>query len=341
MVTSVKPGSQPSGDEELALETEGEEPQFAEELLEGEAAETPEAEAEAEEEAPAAAEPEPPVFGDAQLDATRMYLSEIGYSPLLSAEEEVHFARRALRGDESARRRMIESNLRLVVKIARKYINRGLPLLDLIEEGNLGLIHAVEKFDPERGFRFSTYATWWIRQTIERAIMNQTRTIRLPIHVIKELNLYLRTARRLSNELDREATAEEVAAEMDKSPEDVKRLLGLNERVTSVDSPITRDGDRLLLDAIPDENNTDPSRLLQDEDMQVIIDKWLARLNDKQREVVERRFGLNGREKGTLEDVGSAIGVTRERVRQIQMDALKNLRRILEQDGLSEDSLFE
>jgi RNA polymerase nonessential primary-like sigma factor len=341
MVTSVKPGSQPPGDEELALETEGEEPQFAEELLEGEAAETPEAEAEAEEEAPAAAEPEPPVFGDAQLDATRMYLSEIGYSPLLSAEEEVHFARRALRGDESARRRMIESNLRLVVKIARKYINRGLPLLDLIEEGNLGLIHAVEKFDPERGFRFSTYATWWIRQTIERAIMNQTRTIRLPIHVIKELNLYLRTAHRLSNELDREATAEEVAAEMDKSPEDVKRLLGLNERVTSVDSPITRDGDRLLLDAIPDENNTDPSRLLQDEDMQVIIDKWLARLNDKQREVVERRFGLNGREKGTLEDVGSAIGVTRERVRQIQMDALKNLRRILEQDGLSEDSLFE
>lgn len=342
MATSVNPGSQPPGDEELVLETEGEEPQFAEELLEGEAAEPPEAEAtaDAEEEAPAAAEAAP-VFGDAQLDATRMYLSEIGYSPLLSAEEEVHFARRALRGDESARRRMIESNLRLVVKIARKYINRGLPLLDLIEEGNLGLIHAVEKFDPERGFRFSTYATWWIRQTIERAIMNQTRTIRLPIHVIKELNLYLRTARRLSNELDREATAEEIAAEMDKSPEDVKRLLGLNERVTSVDSPITRDGDRLLLDAIPDENNTDPSRLLQDEDMQIIIDKWLGRLNDKQREVVERRFGLNGREKGTLEDVGSAIGVTRERVRQIQMDALKNLRRILEQDGLSEDSLFE
>ena len=345
MATRVNPGSQPPGDGELALETEGEEPQFAEELLEGEAAEIPEVEAEAEaaeEEAPASPEAEPaPVFGDAQLDATRMYLSEIGYSPLLSAEEEVHFARRALRGDESARRRMIESNLRLVVKIARKYINRGLPLLDLIEEGNLGLIHAVEKFDPERGFRFSTYATWWIRQTIERAIMNQTRTIRLPIHVIKELNLYLRTARRLSNELDREATAEEIAAEMDKSPEDVKRLLGLNERVTSVDSPITRDGDRLLLDAIPDENNTDPSRLLQDEDMQIIIDKWLARLNDKQREVVERRFGLNGREKGTLEDVGSAIGVTRERVRQIQMDALKNLRRILEQDGLSEDSLFE
>jgi RNA polymerase nonessential primary-like sigma factor len=337
------------GDPEVLLETEAEEAPSAEELLaeDGEAVEAgPEATDVAAEEEEAAAQPagvaEPtPTFGEAQLDATRLYLSEIGYSPLLSAEEEVYFGRLALRGDESARRRMIESNLRLVVKIARKYINRGLPLLDLIEEGNLGLIHAVEKFDPERGFRFSTYATWWIRQTIERAIMNQTRTIRLPIHVIKELNLYLRTARKLSNTLDRDATAEEIAAEMDKSPEDVKRLLGLNERVASVDSPIGRDGDRLLLDAIPDENNTDPSRLLQDADMQTIIERWLARLNEKQRQVVEQRFGLNGCEKGTLEDVGNAIGVTRERVRQIQMDALKRLRQILESEGLSEESLFE
>jgi RNA polymerase nonessential primary-like sigma factor len=330
-------------DEEVLVEAEAEEAPPAGELLAGEESEEslPAAEVEAaDEEAEPQAEAAPAVV-EAQLDATRLYLSEIGYSPLLSAEEEVYYGRLALRGDESARRRMIESNLRLVVKIARKYINRGLPLLDLIEEGNLGLIHAVEKFDPERGFRFSTYATWWIRQTIERGIMNQTRTIRLPIHVIKELNLYLRAARKLAHALDRDATAEEIAKEMETSPEEVKRLLGLNERVTSVDSPISRDGERLLLDAIPDENNTDPSRLLQDADMQIVIERWLGRLNDKQRQVVEQRFGLNGQEKGTLEDVGNAIGVTRERVRQIQMDALKRLRQILEAEGLSEDSLFE
>ncbi|HEX6551050.1 MAG TPA: RNA polymerase sigma factor RpoS [Gammaproteobacteria bacterium] len=286
--------------------------------------------------------PEPPAqFSAEELDATRMYLSEIGYSPLLSAEEEVYFARLSIKGDEAARKRMIESNLRLVVKMARKYINRGLPLLDLIEEGNLGLIHAVEKFDPERGFRFSTYATWWIRQAIERAIMNQTRTIRLPIHVIKELNLYLRAARKLTQDLDREPSPEEIAEILDKPLEDVKRLLGLNERIASVDTPIGKGGDRMLLDAIPDENNTDPSRLLQDADIQLIVEKWLARLNEKQREVVELRFGLNGRDKGTLEEVGNQIGVTRERVRQIQMDALKRLRQILESEGLSEESLFE
>ncbi len=280
-------------------------------------------------------------FTEEALDATRMYLGEIGFSPLLTAEEEVHFARRALKGDEAARKRMIESNLRLVVKIARRYINRGLPLLDLIEEGNLGLIHAVEKFDPERGFRFSTYATWWIRQTIERAIMNQTRTIRLPIHVIKEINLYLRAARQLAQKLDREPSAEEIAAVLDKPIDDVKRMLGLNERITSVDVPIGKEGDRLLLDAIPDDNNADPSALLQDEDLHNVIEKWLDKLSDKQREVVERRFGLNGHEKATLEDVGNSIGVTRERVRQIQMDALRRLRQILEAEGLSEEALFE
>ena len=278
---------------------------------------------------------------DGQMDATRLYLSEIGFSPLLTAEEEVHYARLAQKGDEDARKKMIECNLRLVVKIARRYLNRGLALLDLIEEGNLGLIRAVEKFDPERGFRFSTYATWWIRQTIERAIMNQTRTIRLPIHVVKEINIYLRAARHLAQTLDHEPSPEEIAEMLDKPIEDVKRMLGLNERVTSVDTPVGRDADKSLLDAIPDENNTDPVLLLQDDDVRGNIEKWLSMLSDKQREVVEHRFGLNGYEACTLEEVGNKIGVTRERVRQIQIEALKKLREILESQGFSQDALFK
>jgi RNA polymerase nonessential primary-like sigma factor len=283
---------------------------------------------------------QPGAIPEGQMDATRLYLGEIGFSPLLSAEEEVHFARRAQRGDDAARNRMIVSNLRLVVKISRRYMNRGLPLLDLIEEGNLGLIHAVEKFDPERGFRFSTYATWWIRQTIERALMNQTRTIRLPIHVVKEINVYLRAARQLAQQLDHEPSAEEIAALLDIPSGDVKHMLGLNERVTSVDTPIGREGERSILDAIADENNTDPAMLLQEDDLYINMDDWLAQLNDKQRDVVERRFGLHGHKTATLEQVGDEIGLTRERVRQIQMDALKRLRRILESEGFSEDAMF-
>lgn len=273
-------------------------------------------------------------------DATRLYLNEIGFSPLLSAEEEVYFSRLAQKGDERARQRMIESNLRLVVKIARRYMNRGLALLDLIEEGNLGLIRAVEKFDPERGFRFSTYATWWIRQTIERAIMNQTRTIRLPIHVVKEMNVYLRAARKLAQRLDHEPSAEDIAELLDKPLAEVERMLGLNERVASVDSPIGFDSDKSLLDAIPDENNPDPSEMLADDDVYSNLEVWLAQLNDKQRDVVERRFGLHGHKISTLEEVGNEIGVTRERVRQIQMDALKRLREILEAEGFSSEALF-
>lgn len=274
------------------------------------------------------------------LDATQLYLNEIGFSPLLTPEEEVYFARRALQGIESARKRMIESNLRLVVKIARRYVNRGLSLLDLIEEGNLGLIRAVEKFDPERGFRFSTYATWWIRQTIERAIMNQTRTIRLPIHVVKELNVYLRAARELTQKLDHEPGPEEIAELLDKPIEDVKRMLGLNERVSSVDTPLSPDSDKSLLDTIADTHISDPAELLQDNDLKSNIDYWLSQLPKKQREVVARRFGLWGYEMSTLEEVGREIGLTRERVRQIQVEALKRLRDILEKQGLSVDSLF-
>lgn len=274
------------------------------------------------------------------LDATQLYLGEIGFSPLLSAEEEVYFARRALKGDEASRKRMIVSNLRLVVKIARRYNNRGLALLDLIEEGNLGLIRAVEKFDPERGFRFSTYATWWIRQTIERAIMNQTRTIRLPIHVVKELNVYLRAARELAQKLDHEPTAEEIAQALDKPVKDVAKMLRLNERITSVDTPIGSENDKALLDVIADERGSGPEDEVQDNDIRCNIVEWLGELNPKQREVLARRFGLLGYEPSTLEDVGAEIGLTRERVRQIQVEALRRLREILSQQGLSLESLF-
>jgi len=274
------------------------------------------------------------------LDATQLYLSEIGFSSLLSAEEEVYYARKALKGDLKARAQMIESNLRLVVKIARRYINRGLTLLDLIEEGNLGLIRAVEKFDPERGFRFSTYATWWIKQTIERALMNQTRTIRLPIHVVKELNVYLRTAKKLSHELDHEPTPEEIAEVLDRPVEDVKKMLGLNERVASVDVPVGNEIDKSLLDTISDDTNIDPALVLQDSDLKENISYWVNQLSSKQREVLERRFGLNGFEVNTLEQVGKAIGLTRERVRQIQVEALKRLREIFDKNGLSIQEIF-
>ncbi|WP_049629533.1 RNA polymerase sigma factor RpoS [Cellvibrio sp. pealriver] len=294
--------------------------------------------------------PKAPAFGTSDrivdekynktLDATQIYLNEIGFSPLLSAEEEVFFARKALKGDEAARKRMIESNLRLVVKISRRYVNRGLALLDLIEEGNLGLIRAVEKFDPERGFRFSTYATWWIRQTIERAIMNQTRTIRLPIHVVKELNIYLRAARELSQKLDHEPTPEEIASLLEKPVADVEHMLSLNERVTSIDAPIGNSSDRAIVDTIADTHVSDPAALLQDADLTTSLDHWLDELTEKQREVLARRFGLRGYEVSTLEEVGLEIGLTRERVRQIQVEALKRLRDIMEKQGLDSAALF-
>jgi RNA polymerase nonessential primary-like sigma factor len=274
-------------------------------------------------------------------DATRMYLNEIGASDLLSAEEEVELGRRVHKGDLKARNRMIESNLRLVVKVARRYLYRGLPLLDLIEEGNLGLMHAVGKFDPERGFRFSTYATWWIRQAIERAIMNQSRTIRLPIHVAKEVNAFLRAERDLIQALDHSPLLSEIATHMGKSLEEAQRLELLQERVTSANSPIGRDNQNSLIDAIPDDGDCDPENKAHNSDLCAMIEQWLVELTDIQRDVVERRFGIHGHRRATLEVVGDEIGVTRERVRQIQMDALSRLRRIMVSRGYSQDSLFD
>ena len=243
------------------------------------------------------------------VDATSLYLKEIGRSPLLSAAEEVFFATKLQQGDESARHRMIESNLRLVVKIARCYLNRGLDFLDLIEEGNFGLMRAVEKFDPSRGFRFSTYATWWIRQTIERALMNQTRTIRLPVHVVKELNIYRRVSRKLAQKLDHTPTHEEIAHEVDKPVDTVNRILELNDSVCSLDIPVG-DNEKSFVDTIPDHKSNSPERVTGNDNLMDKLNDWLDELPKKQREVVVRRFGLLNHQQETLDQVGREVGLT-------------------------------
>lgn len=270
-------------------------------------------------------------------DPTYLYLHELGFKPLLTAKEELRIARLVKKGVKAARVKMIESNLRLVVKIARHYCHRGLAFLDLIEEGNLGLMTAVEKFDPERGFRFSTYATWWIRQTIERAIMNQSRTVRLPIHVIKELNIYLRAGKKLAGQLDHKPTPEEIAEMIDKPVEEIREVLSLAPDSISIDTPLMQDSQKTLVDVIADENNVDPSDLVQQSDLEVHIDQWLQTLSDREREVIVRRFGLQGHDRGTLEEVGEAVGLTRERVRQLQIEGLKKLRHIIEAEGLTKE----
>jgi len=273
-------------------------------------------------------------------DVTQLYLNEIGAKPLLMPDDELATTRRVRAGDFAARQKMIEHNLRLVVNIAKHYLNRGIPLLDLVEEGNLGLIHALEKFDPERGFRFSTYATWWIRQSIERGIMNQSRTIRLPVHVVKEINLVLRAFRHLESAATRDASVERVAALIDRPVADVRRILHLNEHIASLDAPLEIDPNHTIGDAIADEAAVNPETLLQFREMGALLDDWLGQLSERQRQIIERRYGLNGADITRLEALASELGLTRERVRQIQLEALDRLRTIVKRGGVSRDSLL-
>lgn len=278
-------------------------------------------------------------------DATQLYLTEIGYSPLLSVDEEILLARQIIKGDNLARQRMISSNLRLVVNIARRYhrhhYSNSMALLDLIEEGNIGLIRAVEKFDPELGFRFSTYASWWIRQTIERAIINQTRTIRLPVHIVKELNLYLRTARELAQTMDHPPDAQDIAARLNKPVANVSCILQLNEQISTADAPLHSDSERILLDLLIDDKENNPETLAFKDSIHQNLINWLNQLSNTQRDILARRFGLLGYDAATLKDIGSEVGLTRERVQQIQAEALRQLRDILHSQGFTINMLID
>lgn len=269
-------------------------------------------------------------------DMTRLYLNDIGSAQLLSADEEIAYSRMARAGDTEGRRVMVISNLRLVVKIARRYVNRGLGFLDLVQEGNLGLLRAVEKYDPDLGFRFSTYATWWIRQTIERAIMNQARVIRLPIHVLKELNIYLKTLREFSRVHDHEPSVEQLSQLMRKPVEEVKRLLSYNERLVTSD-PQNPGKESGILELVPDCPDSTPMEMLHDDGVRERVGAWLNMLSAKHIDVIARRFGFLGFECRTLEEVGQEIGLTRERVRQIQLEALEKLREIAREQGFTKD----
>lgn len=265
---------------------------------------------------------------DPVFDAIQIYFNEIRKKPLLKAEEELRLTRLVKQGNFDARQKMIEHNLRLVVKIARHYVNRGVALLDLIEEGNLGLMHALEKFDPEMGYRFSTYATWWIRQNIERAIMNQSRTIRLPVHVVKDINVILRVIHELEAHGDSPCIAT-IAKKTDMTEEEVRWVMHQNEKMLSLDAPLDIDPMLSIGEAIPDENHLQPDLLMENAEMETLVNTWLERLNEKHRLVIERRYGFNGHDISTLDQIAQSMELTRERIRQIQSEALRELRSLL------------
>ena len=282
------------------------------------------------------------LVAELSTDTTQHYLNQIGTRPLLSADEELHFATLAKQGEFVARQKMIEHNLRLVVSIAKHYINRGVVLLDLIEEGNLGLMRAIDKFEPERGFRFSTYATWWIRQSIERAIMNQARTVRLPVHMVRELNQILRAKYHLEAQQHdgRDASVEDIAHLVGRPIEDVQDVLALSEHAASLDTPLDGDPQASLMDLLPGAMEENPDARAESQEVTVLIRDWLKSLSDKQRLVIMRRFGLDNDDPSTLEQLATEMGITRERVRQVQQEALIKLKRTLTARGVGKDALF-
>ena len=298
-----------------------------------------------------AGEPIELAAGESEIGNTlQSYLREIRRAPLLTPEQEFETATRARGGDFGARQAMIEHNLRLVVSIAKNYLGRGLPMPDLIEEGNLGLMHSIGKFEPERGFRFSTYASWWVRQSIERAIMHQARVVRLPVHVVRELNVVLKARRALeaaaalTGERDRQVSAEDIANVVGRPAQEVTDLLKFAEQPTSLDAPMdrtqTEGTGESVLDGVADDGATDPMSLTLGHEVDLLLTHGLEELNQREREVVSGRYGLGDREPETLETLAERLGLTRERIRQIQQEALLKLRRRMARDGIDRDSIF-